>query len=58
MMKGNNIQITYKHSKSLVYRRQAKLPEQKPPKSSFLAAIPLQFGQYSVHNQSVKQKML
>ena len=45
MMKGNKIQITYKHSKSLVYRRQAKLPEQKPPKSSFLAAIPLQLGQ-------------
>ena len=30
MMKGNKIQIAYKHSKSLVYRRQAKLPEQKP----------------------------
>lgn len=27
MMKGNKIQITYKHSKSLVYRRQAKLPK-------------------------------
>lgn len=30
MMKGNKIQIAYKHSKSLAYRRQAKLPEQKP----------------------------
>lgn len=57
MMKGNKIQIAYKHSKSLVYRRQAKLPEQKPQIVFFWPQF-LCYSASSVHNQSVKQKML